>query len=146
MVDHLTPEKRSWNMRQIKSRDTSPEKAVRKLLYELGYRYRLYRRDLPGCPDIILSKHKTAVFVHGCFWHRHKGCKRASVPASKTDFWLEKFRLSTERDKANLRKLKDLGWTVRIVWECQVKNSESLKGLIKSWFDGCTERNNCEKQ
>ncbi len=72
MADHLTPEKRSWNMRQIKSRDTSPEKAVRKILHELGYRYRLNRKNLPGCPDIVLPKYKTVIFVHGCFWHRHK--------------------------------------------------------------------------
>jgi len=122
-------------MRRIKSRDTAPEIAVRRILYKNEIRYRLDKRDLPGRPDIVLSKYKTVIFVHGCFWHRHTGCKRANVPASKTDFWLDKFRKTVERDKANQQKLRDLGWTVRIIWECQIKNLEELEKVVLSWFN-----------
>ncbi|MCY7345719.1 MAG: DNA mismatch endonuclease Vsr [Pyrinomonadaceae bacterium] len=134
MADHISPEKRSWNMRQIKSRDTAPEIAVRQILHKHNYRFRLNKRDLPGIPDIVLPKHKMIIFVHGCFWHRHIGCRRSNVPASKTDFWLEKFRRTVDRDKANQLKLKELGWNVRIVWECQTKNNEQLENLVLFWF------------
>lgn len=135
MTDHISPEKRSWNMRQIKSRDTAPEIAVRKILHKHNYRFRLNKRDLPGIPDIVLPKHKMIIFVHGCFWHRHSGCNRFNVPSSKTEFWLEKFKRTIDRDKANQLKLKELDWNVKIVWECQTKNSNHLENLVLSWFE-----------
>lgn len=135
MTDHISPEKRSWNMRQIKSRDTAPEIAVRKILHKHNYRFRLNKRDLPGIPDIVLPKHKMIIFVHGCFWHRHSGCNRSNVPSSKTEFWLEKFKRTIDRDKANQLKLKELDWNVKIVWECQTKNSNHLENLVLSWFE-----------
>ena len=134
-MDHLSPEKRSWNMRQIKSRDTVPEIAVRKILHSNKFRYRLDRRDLPGRPDIVLSKHNTIIMVHGSFWHRHKGCRRCNVPASRTDFWISKFKRTVERDKTNRMKLRRLGWTVKTVWECQTTDLIQLEDLVLSWFE-----------
>ena len=122
-------------MRQIKSRDTAPEIAVRKILHKNKYRFRLNQRSLPGIPDIVLPKHKTIIFVHGCFWHRHVGCQRSNVPASKTEFWLEKFKRTVNRDKANQLKLEELGWAVQIIWECQTKDLPKLESLVLSWFE-----------
>lgn len=120
MVDILTPERRSWNMSRIRSGDTKPEMIVRSLLHQMGYRFRLHRKDLPGKPDIVLPKYETAVFIHGCFWHRHKGCKLANIPKSNTDFWVNKFNRTIKRDKKNQLMLKDLGWKVIVLWECEI--------------------------
>jgi DNA mismatch endonuclease, patch repair protein len=118
-VDRLTPEHRSWNMSRIRGRDTQPERAVRSALHRAGYRFRLHRKDLPGRPDIVLPKHRTVVFVHGCFWHRHPGCRFAYTPKSRADFWAAKFLANVERDQRNRRDLRRLGWRVITVWECQ---------------------------
>ena len=118
-MDRLSPEHRSWNMSRIRGRDTQPELAVRSALHRAGYRFRLHRKDLPGRPDIVLPKHRTVVFVHGCFWHRHKGCRFAYTPKSRVAFWQKKFDDNVERDRRNVRALRALGWRVVTVWECQ---------------------------
>ena len=122
MADRLTPEHRSWNMSRIRGKDTLPERQVRSALHRAGYRFRLHRKDLPGRPDIVLPKHRTVVFVHGCFWHRHKGCHFAYTPKSRVAFWNEKFRANVERDRRNVRALRALGWRVITVWECQAES------------------------
>ena len=125
-MDRLTPEHRSWNMSRIHSGDTKPELIVRSLLYQLGYRFRLHRKDLPGKPDIVLSKYKTIIFVHGCFWHRHEGCKYAYMPKSREDFWKKKFKSNIERDKLVKQQLFEMGWKVHIIWECELSDLESV--------------------
>ena len=129
-MDHLTPEKRSWNMSKIRSKDTKPEKTVRSLLHKMGFRFRLHRKNLPGKPDIVLPKYKTVIFVHGCYWHRHEGCKDASTPKSNTDFWVNKFNANISRDKRNQEQLKNSGWNVIVVWSCELRNLDSLSSKL----------------
>ena len=123
-MDSLTREKRSWNMSRIRSKDTRPEKMVRSLLHRAGYRFRLHRKDLPGTPDIVLLKYHTVLFVHGCFWHRHPGCPYAYTPKSRLDFWQQKFDENVARDQRNQDQLKEAGWNVIIIWECELKNPD----------------------
>lgn len=125
-MDMFSVEKRSWIMGRVHSKDTKPEIKVRSLLHRLGYRFRIHRNDLPGKPDIVLSKYMTAVFVHGCFWHRHPRCKRASTPSTNMSYWLPKFERTVARDRKNQRLLRRMGWKVAIVWECQINNPEKL--------------------
>ena len=120
-MDIMTPEQRHRVMVANKSKDTKPEVAVRRLLHALGYRFRIHRKDLPGKPDIVLPKHRTVIFVHGCFWHHHEGCKAASTPASNIDFWQTKFRRNRERDAQVKAQLESMGWKVIVIWECEVK-------------------------
>lgn len=134
MTDSLSPEKRSWNMSRIKGKDTKPEMTVRSLLHKMGYRFRLHRKDLPGVPDIVLPKYKTAIFIHGCFWHRHNGCKLAYNPKTRIEFWNKKFRDTVKRDQLNIKKLEELGWNTEIIWECEVKNMMELGKKIESRF------------
>jgi DNA mismatch endonuclease, patch repair protein len=119
-MDNLTKEHRSWNMGRIRSGNTKPELVVRSLLHQMGYRFRLHRKDLPGKPDIVLPKYKTVVFVNGCFWHRHAGCAKAYTPKSRVDFWENKFRNNIERDNKAQNELKILGWKVIVIWECEL--------------------------
>ena len=119
-MDKLTPQKRSWNMSRIKSKDTTPERIVRSFLHRNGFRFRLHVKDLPGKPDIVLPKYKTVIEVRGCYWHRHEGCKDAATPSSNTDFWQKKFSENIARDKRTEQELKALGWNVIVVWECEV--------------------------
>ena len=133
-MDKISAEKRSWTMAQVKGKDTGPEKAVRSLLHRMGYRFRLQRKDLPGKPDIVLPGFKTALFVHGCFWHRHPGCKRASNPASNTVYWEKKFARTISRDAANRKELEAIGWRVMIVWECELKDVEALQNKVRSFL------------
>jgi DNA mismatch endonuclease (patch repair protein) len=132
MVDHLTPEKRSWNMSRVRSRDTGPEMKVRKLLFSIGYRYRLNVKTLPGKPDIVLKKWNTVIFVHGCFWHRHKGCKDATTPKTRTEWWTQKFRKNILNDQEKQRALKSFGWNVIVIWECEIKNKTVLTDKINT--------------
>ena len=120
MADIKSPAERSANMSRIRSRDTKPEVWLRKKLFERGYRYRKNVNNVPGHPDLWLAKYDTAVFVHGCFWHRHEGCKYAYMPKSRVEFWSEKFRKNMERDKAVRAELEDVGVKMLIVWECTV--------------------------
>jgi len=117
-------EKRSRNMSAIRSKNTKPEIAVRKLLHSLGYRFRLHKKNLPGSPDIVLPKYKTVIFVHGCFWHRHKNCKYASTPKTRKEFWEKKFRENINRDNLNQANLSLKGWKIIIIWECQLKGDK----------------------
>jgi len=121
-------------MAQIRSKNTGPEIAVRKILCNLGFKYRLYKKDLPGKPDIVLPKIKTAVFVNGCFWHQHEGCKRKSSPKSNTKYWEEKLKKNVERQNENIKLLKDLGWKVFLIWECEAKNGRLLERKIKDFL------------
>lgn len=125
-MDRITKEHRSWNMSRIRSKDTSPEKVVRSFLHHAGYRFRLHVKILPGSPDIVLPKYRTAIFVHGCFWHRHKRCKYAYTPKSRIEFWQAKFRENVERDKLKKKKLEDFGWQVMTIWECETKDADKL--------------------
>jgi DNA mismatch endonuclease (patch repair protein) len=119
-------------MSRIRSRDTKPEKAVRSLIHGMGYRFSLCRGDLPGRPDIVMSKHGTVVFVHGCFWHRHEDCGAAAKsPKSNVEFWQRKFDRNMARDEENVRDLVGLGWKVMVVWECELKDLESLEDRIR---------------
>lgn len=139
LVDTISREHRSWNMGKIRSRDTKPERLVRSLLHHLGFRFRLHRNNLPGKPDIVLPKWKHVVFVHGCFWHRHADCKFSYTPKSRVEFWTAKFAGNVKRDRTNMLKLEALGWTVSVVWECQLSNpgrvemdlEKSIKGPRK---------------
>lgn len=122
MADVHTPAQRSYNMSRIRSKDTAPELRLRSLLHRAGYRFRLHRRDLPGRPDIVLPGSKVAVFVHGCFWHRHQGCRYTTMPGSNPEFWSSKFSRTIERDAENLRALERLGWRVVVAWECRLRS------------------------
>lgn len=117
---------RSAIMRAVHGRDTKPEMAVRQLLHAMGYRFRLQRKDLPGRPDIVLPGRRIAIFVHGCFWHRHHGCKKATTPKTKVEFWDEKFRANVARDARTEIALKNLGWSVITIWECETRTEELL--------------------
>lgn len=130
----LTPEQRSRNMRAIKGRDTTPELTVRRLLHAMGYRFRLQRRDLPGRPDIVLPRHRVAVFVHGCFWHRHR-CRYGCVePATRPEFWRAKFAANVARDRRAVRALRRAGWRVLVVWECQTRDMERLRKRLAAFL------------
>lgn len=134
MSDSLTPERRSWNMSRIKGKDTGIEIMVRKYLFSKGFRFRKNDRRYPGKPDVVLPKYKTAVFVHGCFWHRHQGCGNATVPKSNTDFWLRKFNRNVANDQKNISLLTDAGWQVIVLWECELKKNfeETMQNTLNS--------------
>lgn len=132
MADVFSTEQRSRIMSNVRNKDTEPERVVRSLLHRMGYRFRLQRRDLPGKPDIVLPRYRIAIFVHGCFWHRHEGCRRASTPATRTDFWETKFAANRERDAAAATALADLGWRVVVIWECTTRNGRVLERLLRS--------------
>ncbi len=133
-MDTFSQRARSEIMRRVGSKDTQPELTVRSVLHKLGFRFRVHRQDLPGTPDIVLSKHRTVVFVHGCFWHRHKRCKRATTPSTRLEYWAPKFERTILRDKCNTRKLKKLGWRVIIVWECETLDHAKLARLLLREF------------
>lgn len=122
MADTITRERRSWNMSRIKGRDTGPELRLRSLLHRAGFRFRLHAKELPGKPDIVLPKYRAAIFVHGCFWHRHDGCRNATMPSTRTEFWKSKFASNVDRDERNRAALTTAGWTVFTVWECELKS------------------------
>lgn len=118
-------------MAAIRGRDTTPELRVRSLLHRLGFRFRLHRRDLPGSPDIVLPRFRTVVFVHGCFWHRHPGCRLTTTPAVRRDFWIEKFGQNVERDARQQSELRALDWNVVIVWECELRDIAALSSRLE---------------
>lgn len=129
-MDRLTKQHRSWNMSRIRGANTRPEIRVRSMLHRMGYRFRLHRKDLPGKPDIVLPRHETVVFVHGCFWHRHPGCRFAYTPKSRTDFWQKKFKRNVERHTEVEAELHSHGWRVIVVWECETKDPETLYNVL----------------
>ncbi|MBU4312213.1 MAG: very short patch repair endonuclease [Candidatus Omnitrophica bacterium] len=131
-MDILTKEKRSWNMSRIRGKDTKPELIVRSFLHRSGIRFRIHAANLIGRPDIVLPKYKTVIFVHGCFWHCHKGCKYAYIPKSRKKFWSAKFKDNIARFDQVRKKLKKDSWRVVVIWECQVlNNSVKLKNMLK---------------
>jgi DNA mismatch endonuclease (patch repair protein) len=134
-VLHKVSEQRSRNMSAIKSKNTKPEIAVRKVLHSMGYRFRLHGKDLPGSPDIVLPKYKTVIFVHGCFWHRHENCKYASTPKIRQEFWNKKFKKNIERDLEIQENIKNIEWRSVVIWECETKNIDNLKEKIIDVFN-----------
>jgi DNA mismatch endonuclease (patch repair protein) len=133
-MDRLSKEHRSWNMSRIRGKDTSPEKTVRSILHRLGYRFRIHRKDLPGKPDIILPRFQAVIFVHGCYWHRHKGCKYAYTSKTRIEFWRRKFDENVERDKRALESLQNQGWRVLVVWECQTSDEKAVANRLKRFL------------
>ncbi len=129
MTDSISAEHRSWNMSRIKSRDTKPEMTLRSLLHRAGFRFRLHVKELPGRPDIVLPRYRTAIFVHGCFWHRHEGCRNTTTPSTRAQFWQDKFDSNIDRDKRNVLYLEQLGWRVETVWECDL--GKDAAGVVK---------------
>lgn len=138
MVDIVSPAKRSQMMSGIKGKNSLPEMLVRKALFAMGHRFRLHRRDLPGTPDIAMPGRKIAIFVHGCFWHAHQGCKFAKTPSTRTDFWTAKLQGNVDRDRRAADKLAEMGWRVLNVWECCTRDPEAAKGFsetLRAWID-----------
>ena len=133
--DIVSPQTRSRMMRSIRGRNTKPELLVRRALHRLGFRFRLNVRTLPGTPDIVLPRFRAAVFVHGCFWHRHPGCRLAATPQTRPDFWQEKFAGTLARDNAAREALLDNGWRVAVIWECQTRSSlEAAIAQLAAWL------------
>jgi len=131
MADVHSKEIRSFNMSRIRGKDTKPELIVRKFLFSKGYRYKLHDKTLPGKPDIVLPKYKTAIFIHGCFWHGHEGCKYFVVPKTRTEWWLKKIKRNQELDQLALEKLKETDWKIITVFECDLKTDKKEKTLLK---------------
>jgi len=140
MTDAFTVSERSWIMGRVHGKDTTPERAVRSLIHRMGHRFGLHRKDLPGAPDIVLSRHRCVVFVHGCFWHRHAGCKRASTPQSNVAYWIRKFRNNVERDQWHRHELRKLGWRVVVVWECELSAPDQLAVRLFRAIAGRTKK------
>ena len=132
-MDKLDAARRSENMRRIKSKDTKPEIAVRRAVHALGFRFRLHRKELPGKPDLVLTRHRKVILVHGCFWHSHRDpdCKDGRLPKSRLDYWLPKLARNKSRDAAAIRKLKRMGWSVLTVWECECAHPDKLEYRLR---------------
>jgi DNA mismatch endonuclease (patch repair protein) len=131
MADFMTPKQRRHCMSRVRRKDTIPEIFIRKMLWAQGFRYRL-KSKLPGKPDIILKKHRTVIFVNGCFWHSHAGCSKSKLPTTQKEFWANKIASNVERDKRNIEELNKKGWRVAVVWECSIKNQEGKENTIQS--------------
>ena len=129
-MDTVDPKKRSEIMSHIRGKNTKPELLIRSLLHRSGFRFRIHRRDLPGCPDIVLPKYKTIIFVHGCFWHQHPGCRKATIPETNKDFWTEKLTKNTTRDFLICNELKKQGWKTIIVWQCELKKILEVPDIL----------------
>ena len=127
-------------MSNIKGRDTRPEIAVRRIAHRLGFRFRLYRNDLPGRPDLVFPRYRAVVFVHGCFWHRHRGCRYAYSPKTRVRFWTEKFRDNVARDRRNVNALRKLGWRVLIMWECETRSSACIEKHLLDFLTPTTSQ------
>lgn len=134
MVDHVPVKKRSEIMRAVKPKDTTPELLVRRMAHRLGLRFRLHVKKLPGCPDIVFPRKKTVIFVHGCFWHQHQNCRKATTPKSNTKFWEDKFLRNVERDAEVTGKLERLGWKVCVIWQCETALPNRLEQLLRHIF------------
>ena len=137
MPEKISPETRSRMMSGIRGRDTQPELLVRRYLHSAGFRFRLFRKDLPGRPDVVLPRWKVVVFVHGCFWHGHKGCALFRVPKTRTEFWTDKIARNAERDDAAIQKLLDQKWRVAVVWECALRaDASSMMNSLVEFIRG----------
>lgn len=126
--------RRSKLMARVRQRNTAPEIIVRRTAHMLGYRFRLHRRDLPGSPDVVFPSRRKVIFVHGCFWHRHPGCKKATTPKTRREFWKEKFRQNKKRDARNIHSLSTLGWKVLVVWECETRDTKKLARTLRTFL------------
>lgn len=133
-MDRLTPEERSRLMARVRSKDSSAEIRVRRATHGLGLRYRLHRRGLPGTPDLVFAKCRVVIFVHGCFWHRHPGCKKATTPKSREEFWRSKFEGNVARDRRVSEKLGEMGWRVAVIWECECNRERDLHCRLREIF------------
>lgn len=134
MADSLSKERRSWNMSRIKGKDTRIEVQVRSYLFSKGYRFRKNDKRYPGKPDIVLPKYNLVIFINGCFWHHHEGCSKATIPKTRTDFWLEKFEKNVKNDKKNIDLLTQMGWRVLVLWECELEKhfEETMQAVIST--------------
>ena len=139
MTDVVDSKTRSRMMAGIRGKETRPELALRRSLHALGFRYRLHARDLPGRPDLVLPKFEAVIFVHGCFWHRHSGCRYASMPSTRSEFWSAKFAANLARDTLVRRELQEAGWRVAVVWECALRTEQAVTAAstaVGSWLQG----------
>jgi len=133
-MDNLSNAARSENMRRIRSRDTSPEVTVRSMVHRMGFRFRLHRKDLPGCPDIVLVCLRKIIFVHGCFWHQHSACGEGRLPKSRQEYWGPKLQRNKERDVQHRADLRRLGWRMLVVWECELKRPGHLENKLRRFL------------
>lgn len=131
MADNLTTQQRRYAMSQVRGQNTKPEKTVRSLLHRLGFRFRKNVKNLPGKPDIVLPKYRTAIFVNGCFWHGHENCKRATMPNTRREFWEKKISSNISRDKRSIELLQQNGWRVMTIWQCQLRNQKESEEIVK---------------
>lgn len=134
MTDTLSPQERSKRMSLIRGTGSAPEMKLRRLVHRMGFRYRLHVKELPGKPDLVFPSRCAVIFMHGCFWHRHKGCKLARLPKSKLEFWKPKLEANTKRDLHNQRQLKALGWRVLVVWECEMADTERVSAIVREFL------------
>lgn len=132
-MDTLTPEQRRFTMRRVKSENTGPELAVRRIVHGMGFRYKLHDRNLPGRPDLVFPARRKAIFVHGCFWHQHS-CAAAARPVSRSRYWNDKLDANIQRDRRNLKALRSSGWSILIVWECQIRRQSTLAGRLRRFL------------
>lgn len=142
MADVVSPAVRSRMMSGIKGKNSQPEILIRRMLFGAGYRFRLHRRDLPGTPDIVMPSRKVAIFVHGCFWHAHEGCKYFKIPGTRPEFWIAKLQSNVTRDKSSVGRLTSMGWRVLCVWECATRDPETFQSLRQrmiEWINGDLE-------
>jgi len=138
VTDKLDPERRSALMARVRQENTKPELVTRRLLHSMGFRFRLHDRRLPGTPDIVLKRHRKIVFVHGCFWHGHEGCRRSELPETRHDWWAAKIAGNRQRDDAVAGDLQGLGWDVLVVWECETRDGEVLSQRLRSFMQSGT--------
>lgn len=134
-LDRISPERRSWQMSRVKQMDAGPKLVVRRMVHALGYRYRLHVRRLPGSPDLVFASRRKVIFVHGCFWHGHEKCSLATVPKTRTEFWLEKFDANRQRDRKVVSSLCELGWATLTIWQCEIKDASALEARIRAFLD-----------
>lgn len=135
MVDRIDAATRSRNMSRIRSIDTQAELAVRRIAHSLGYRFRIHRRDLPGTPDLVFPSRRVVLFVNGCFWHRHDGCRRAATPKTRTEFWKDKFRRTVKRDRFVNEALANSGWRTGVIWECETRDRDHITRLLRGYLE-----------
>lgn len=145
-MDHISPEKRSYVMSRIRSKDTAPEIAVRRLVFAMGYRYRLYDKSLPGKPDLVFRRKRKVLYVHGCFWHQHEKCPTGKPPVSNLDYWLPKFKRTVERDRQNINALRKQGWRALVVWECQLGHQIKVMARIRHFLNSNNKMGGYRKQ
>jgi len=134
MADRISRERRSENMRRIRSRDMKPEMTVRRIVHGMGYRYRVSRRDLPGKPDLVFGPRRAVIFVHGCFWHQHS-CRDGRIPKSNREYWEAKLARNAERDRQAVALLEEKGWRVLVIWECETKDRDALRTMLRHFLE-----------